>query len=532
MKKIYLAATLLFVTASLFAQYNFQLKGIKAYNHQLSGSWGYTDTINNKEYALVGTIKGLSIVDITTPTSPVEVKFINGTQGTWRECQTWSHYAYITQDNSGNNASEGVLIYDLTQIPNGKVDTFIGTTANDVIKHNHSLYIDEKGFLYLNGGNVIINGTGNNGVAIYDLKPNPKKPVFVGYTPSPSGSSDNYVHDCFVRNDTMFQAHIYNTRFTVWDVRNRATPVLLKDYSTSYSLIHNMWLSNDSKTLFVTHEQFGLPAEAYDISDLNDIHQLCEFRVSPTNQEIAHNVHVLNDYLICSYYSDGVAIFDALDPSNVVPIGYYDTQPLTTRTEYGVWGAYGFYKSGLITLSDMKMGLYVVKPAYIRAARIQGVVTDSITGMAIAGAKITFVDTTISSMTTVDGLYKTGTPKAGTYQFKAEKSGYTTKYFNAQLLNGQTAVADVQLSNITTAVRNNISGKKVKFTLDNSILNILNTTGSDITELDIYNSAGSLTMKLDQPETGVSLTALSKDMYILQAITSGGQQYIEKIVIY
>lgn len=448
MKKFLLLATLFIVVSTqIKAQYNAQLLGKKTYTGQnLSGSWGWNDTINNKEYALVGTTKGLSIVDITTPSNPVEVKFIGGKQGTWRECQTYGHYAYITQDND-TTKSEGILIYDLSLIPNGKADTFKGTTTNDYISRTHSLYIDEKGFLYLNGGDARINGTRTNGVVIYDLKPNPMKPTYVGFTQNLFGTGAvNYVHDCYVRNDTMYQAHIYNNRFTVWDVRNRSNPVKIQDFATPYSTIHNMWLSDNSKTLFVSHEQFSYPAEAYDISDLSNIRQLCEFKVSPTNQEILHNVHVLNDYIIGSYYSDGVAIFDASDPSNVVCVGYYDTQPTSTRTENGVWGAYGFYKSGVITLSDMIKGLHVIKPTYVRAARIQGVVTDTNTTQLLAGVKISFADTTMNTaLTSVDGYYKLGTPKPGLTRFKAEKTGYVTKYFYATLVNGSNVTVDVQL---------------------------------------------------------------------------------------
>src|SRR4051812_27435861 len=119
MQKRFLLSTLLFVvTLPLFAQYNFQFLSNKTYGMQLSGSWGYSDTAHNKEYALVGTSTGLSIVDISNPVSPVQVKFINGKPGLWRECQTWKNYAYITQDNDTTN-SEGILIYNLSQLPGG-----------------------------------------------------------------------------------------------------------------------------------------------------------------------------------------------------------------------------------------------------------------------------------------------------------------------------------------------------------------------------------------------------------------------------
>lgn len=489
MKKILLLATLtLLASLHLQAQYNIQLLGKKTYTGQnLSGSWGWNDTINHKEYALVGTTKGLSIVDITTPSTPTEVKFINGKQGTWRECQTYKNYAYITEDNqnsSSDTVTEGILIYNLSQLPGGKADTFKGTNpVNDYIIRTHSLFIDDKGFLYLNGGDARINGTHTNGVVIYDLKPNPMKPRYVGYTLDLFGTGAvNYVHDCYVRNDTMYQAHIYNNRFTVWDVKDRSNPIKIQDFATAYSTVHNMWLSDNSKTLFVSHEEFGLPAEAYDVSDISNIHQLCEFRVKPTNQEILHNVHVLNDFVIGSYYSDGVAVFDASDPTNVIPVGYYDTQPTSTQTENGVWGAWEFYKSGVITLSDMRMGLYVVKPNYVRGARIQGVVTDTNTTQVLPDVTISFVDTAISATTSIDGIYKTGSAKAGLINFKAVKAGYITKYFSAQLVNGRIDTVNIQLRQIpVTSTQRNSFCEGRSFTLpDGRSVNAAGTYTSDI----------------------------------------------------
>jgi hypothetical protein len=234
-------------------------------------------------------------------------------------------------------------------------------------------------------------------------------------------------------------------------------PIKIQDFATPYSTIHNMWLSDNSKTLFVTHEQFNMPMEAYDISDLSNIRQINEFKINPTNEEIAHNVHVINDFVYASYYSDGVAVFDVSDPTNVVTVGYYDTQPTTTRAYSGVWGAYGYYKSGNMTLSDMTKGLFVIKPTYIRAARIQGVVTDTNTTQELTGIKISFVDTANSVLTTIDGIYKTGTVKAGFTRFKAEKTGYITKFFNATLINGTTLTVDIQLRQIPVYTTQNAS---------------------------------------------------------------------------
>ena len=53
----------------------------------LNDIWGYTDELGN-EYALVGAKDGVSIVDVTVPTSPVEVKWIPGMNSIWRDIKT------------------------------------------------------------------------------------------------------------------------------------------------------------------------------------------------------------------------------------------------------------------------------------------------------------------------------------------------------------------------------------------------------------------------------------------------------------
>lgn len=528
MKKLSLLIFIsIYFVLAIQAQYNCQLIGKKTYSGMnLSGSWGWNDTLNHKEYALVGTTTGLSIVDITTPSTPVQVKFIPGSQGLWRECQTYKNYVYITQDDNSNANSEGVLIYDLSTLPNGKVDTFKGTTANDVIIRTHSLEIDDSGFLYLNGGRLEINGVGNNGTVIYDLKPNPKKPTLVGYTFSQSGTSTNYVHDCYIRNNLMYQAHIYNNRFTVWDVKDKAHPRKIQDIATEYNTIHNMWLSNDSKTLFVSHEEYGFPAEAYNIADTNNIYKISEFRVLPGNQEILHNVHVLNDYVIASYYSDGLAIFDASVPDNIVTIGYYDTQPTSTRTENGVWGAYGFYKSGLITLSDMIKGLHVIKPTYVRAARIVGTVTDTNTTQPILNATISFADTAITSTSNLSGFYKMGTPRQGTFRFKAEKTGYITKYFNYTLQNGRIDTVNIQLRQnpvySTQTVRN---CNATSYTLPDG--RVVTNAGIYISDIVLPSGRDSIitTNLIMQSSSSVITTFCQGTAYILpggRIVTAGG----------
>ena len=77
-------------TTGLKAQLNIELLGQLEYADQLSNLTGWADGAGN-EYAIVGTYDGTSIVDITDPTSPVEVQFIDGNNSIWREVRTWDN---------------------------------------------------------------------------------------------------------------------------------------------------------------------------------------------------------------------------------------------------------------------------------------------------------------------------------------------------------------------------------------------------------------------------------------------------------
>lgn len=72
----------------LNAQTNIELIGHIDYQslHQanLNDVWGYVDEFGN-EYAIVGTSKGTSIVDVSTPSEPVEVFWIPGSESIWRD---------------------------------------------------------------------------------------------------------------------------------------------------------------------------------------------------------------------------------------------------------------------------------------------------------------------------------------------------------------------------------------------------------------------------------------------------------------
>ena len=52
----------------------------------------------------------------------------------------------------------------------------------------------------------------------------------------------------------------------------------------------------------------------------------------------------MGNYLVTSYYTSGITVVDATDPSNLIEIAYYDTSPDYDGGEFeGCWGRIHFY---------------------------------------------------------------------------------------------------------------------------------------------------------------------------------------------
>ncbi|MEO6168544.1 MAG: hypothetical protein ABIO46_05300, partial [Chitinophagales bacterium] len=133
--------------------------------------WGYVDT-SGSEYALVGIYEGLSIVNVSDPDNPEELFMIPTESSQWHEIKTWNKHAYVSNESGG-----GVLIADLSNLPDTVTYSYFTDPGNVEIQSVHSLWIDEQGYLYLFGSNY---GQPNHGGAdIYDLNPNPEQPVYI-----------------------------------------------------------------------------------------------------------------------------------------------------------------------------------------------------------------------------------------------------------------------------------------------------------------------------------------------------------------
>ena len=437
MKKALLTVVLSFLTIGLFAQLNMSLVGQVEYNDNLSDIWAWHDSETGIEYAIVGLHNGVSIVSLEDPADPQEVALIPGQFSIWRDIKTWDNYAYVVTDQG--NSTEGLTVIDLSDLPNSA--PYFHWTPDlpglGVLEHCHNLYIDEFGYCYLAGCDV--NGGGN---LVIDVFTDPWNPAFVVAAPN------TYAHDVFVRDNIIYSSEISAGRLAIYDANDKDNIFLINTQPTPSTFTHNAWLSDDSNTIFTTDEVANAPVASYDISDLNNIEELDTYVPLETLGEgvIPHNVHVWQDWLIISYYSDGGIIVDAQYPNNLIEVGNFDTWFSGSGGFNGAWGAYPFLPSGLVLITDIQNGLYVLDADYVRACYLEGKVTNAINGANLPGVEINILSDQLNAATTdLFGDYATGQEQDGTFEVTFELTGFIPKTETVTLVNGELVVLDVEL---------------------------------------------------------------------------------------
>ncbi len=441
MKNISFLVLCLFLSNAISAQLNMTYKSHVEYNESLNDVWGYAAP-DGREYALVGLRNGVSVVDVTDTENPEIKGYATGPSSTWRDIKTFGDFAYVT-----NESSDGLLVIDLSNLPNELTnDDFwywapqMGTLGT--LSSCHNIYIDEFGFAYLVGCNL------NAGGMLYvDVATTPGQPIFVDAGPPV------YAHDIYVRDNIAYNSEIYNGEFVAYDVSDKSNTTALGAQNTPFNFTHNAWISDDGDYIFTTDEQADAPVAAYDISDLSDIEEVDQFKPLETLGEgvIPHNVHVWNDWLIISYYTDGCIIVDGSRPSNLIEVGNFDTFiPASTGFD-GVWGAYPFLPSGTILATDIGNGCYILEPNYVRACWLEGNVTDADSGLDIEGVEVEIVSTELNGANTNNlGNYATGVATAGTFDVTFSHPAYASLTVPAVLENGELTILNVQLGGLTT----------------------------------------------------------------------------------
>jgi len=363
MRSVYLTAIALLLYLSGLAQVSSNvalayqwndttLASTQAHDNRYNEIWGLAQ--NGREYAVIGSTMGTHIFDITNTQNVDTAVFIPGVATgdsiIHRDYHDYSGYLYIVSDENQGITKSTLQIVDLNFLPDSAPVVY---NSNALFTNSHNIFIDTAtARLYVCG----VRPSGNR-LEIYSLA-DPLNPVLIE-------TYNRSRHDIYVRNDTAYLNDGFSGFFVV-DFETPGMPIPLGSL-TSYidsGYNHSGWLSNDGKVYALADETFGMAIKLLDVSDPSSMSVISTMSSGVHPLSTPHNLIIKGDSLYVSYYNDGFYVFDISDPANPTTAGYYDTstEPHIDGNYRGAWGVYPFLPSGLILISDMQNGLFVLEP--------------------------------------------------------------------------------------------------------------------------------------------------------------------------
>ena len=349
----------------------------------LSGSWGWTDPLTGKDYAILGRTDAAAFVDVTDPSHPKYLGDLMRTKGanisSWREIKTYKNFALIVSDGSGDH--HGIQFFDMTHLRGVTTPKHFTEDSHYDLGSIHDIVVNEgSGFAYavgVNGGGESCGG-GLHMVDIHD----PLHPTFAGcFADAGTGrSKTGYTHDaqCVMYHgpDKRYSNHEIcmasnETTVSIQDVTDKKNVKVLShaDYPT-VGYTHQGWFTEDQKYFFLDDEldesgHLGKSADGtrtliFDMTDLEQPIMKKEY-IGPT-KAIDHNQYVRGNRLYQSNYKAGLRILDITDPLNPREAGYMNTFTGPIDAAFaGSWNNYPFFKNGAIGVVSIQEGFFMVK---------------------------------------------------------------------------------------------------------------------------------------------------------------------------
>ncbi|MEQ8523872.1 choice-of-anchor B family protein [Gracilimonas sp.] len=384
----------------------------------LNDIWGWSDPQTDKEYALVGLTNGMSFVDISDPENPVVVGRLPesnlnakykalpldqypacnlglGTtarsksiaQGSsWRDVKVYDNHAFVVSDAQPH----GMQVLDLTKLRSydGEVLDLQQDALYDQFGPAHNIVINEEtGFAYAAGVTQaeICGSRNGSGLHIIDIR-DPKNPTYAGCyidpetdAPSSPNIAPGYIHDsqCVIYDgpdtehrgkEVCFSSAEGNVVIAdVTDKQNTQTIGFNGVSDMYYS--HQGWLTEDHSYFLMNDENdennLGRETKTYiwDVRDLQNPVFIGHY--THDTFSIDHNLYVKGKYVYETNYNSGLQILDIseIENAHLERVAYFDTQPQTDLSSFkGTWSNYPFFESGMVVLSDIETGLFIVRP--------------------------------------------------------------------------------------------------------------------------------------------------------------------------
>jgi choice-of-anchor B domain-containing protein len=348
---------------------------------QLSDIWGYDDPLTGRAIAIVGRVDGTSFVDITDPSHPVYLGDLPKTAGSpgtfWREIKTYKHYAFIVSDGARDH---GMQVFDLDRLRGVRTPQTFTEDARYGLAHSvHDIVADTvSGYVYLTGSNSG-GETCGGGLHMVDVH-DPLHPKFAGCfaDPATGRQGTGYTHDaqCVVYHGptTKYQGRQIcfgwnETHLSIADVTDKAHPVAISRATyPNVGYAHQGWLTDDHRYAYEDDELDeiqgfvdGTRTLIWDVSDLEN--PVLAGQYISKNKATDHNLWLVGNTMYQSNYVSGLRVLDITDRLHPKEIGFFDTHPVGPDEPgfEGTWGNYPFFKSGVVAVSSMSEGLFILK---------------------------------------------------------------------------------------------------------------------------------------------------------------------------
>ncbi|MFN2590146.1 MAG: choice-of-anchor B family protein [Actinomycetota bacterium] len=325
--------------------------------------WGWTDPVTGKDYAILGMANGTAFVDISKPRDPIFVGQLRTPTipSIWRDVEEYKNHAFIVSDLAFDH---GLSVFDLRELRDPPVSKVFGETAFYTrFGSAHTVDINEDtGFAYVSGSD-----TCNEGLHMVNIR-DPQNPKFAGCF-----GKDGYSHDthCVIYrgpdrkhrgSEICFSSN--EDTLTITDVTDKGDPVMLS--RTTYRGVgytHQGWLYK-GQTLFALDDELdeqehghNTKTRYFNVTNLENP-KLVAVYTHPT-AAIDHNLFVKGGLIYEANYRAGLRIVRPFKKQ----VAFFDIWPPDNIPEFnGAWSAYPFFKNGVVLVSGIEEGLFILKP--------------------------------------------------------------------------------------------------------------------------------------------------------------------------
>jgi choice-of-anchor B domain-containing protein len=336
---------------------------------EMNDIWGWTDPNGGNEYVMIGRDAGTSFVDISDPLNPVYLGVLlsHTSNSIWRDIKVYQNHAFIVSEAN----SHGMQVFDLTQLSSvtGTPVIFSETAFYGSFGRCHNIVINEaSGFAYAVGSN-----TAGGGLHVIDIS-TPTNPVIAGLF-----SGEGYTHDAQVVNyigpdtnyvgaEIAFACNEDNIAIINVTDKTDIQGISLATYPTAF-YTHQGWLTEDHKYFLANDELDEINGTGntrtfiFDVQNLDAPFLLGTYTHSTAS--IDHNLYVHEGYIYESNYRAGLRILESSDIANgnLSEVAFFDVYPSSNSAQFnGSWSNYPFFSSGVVAVSHIEQGLFLLKP--------------------------------------------------------------------------------------------------------------------------------------------------------------------------